>query len=90
MAKKKSASLSAGLLVRKGAAAPATSSKPSGTPAPAAPAARGDTKDKIALTVKLDPERYHRLLGYGTRFAPRRSNQDIVVAALDAYLEAQE
>ena len=87
MAKRKSAPLSSGLLVRKGQAVPAvTDSKPvvssDTTPPPSGTKA-------VALTIKLDPERYHKLVGYGVRFTPRRTNQEIVVAALDAYFERE-
>ena len=86
MAKPKSAPLNSGLLVRKGQAVPATSDKAlvanDATPPPSGAKA-------IALTVKLDPERYHKLVGYAARFTPRRTNQEIMVAALDAYLDMQ-
>jgi hypothetical protein len=86
MASRKTAPLSAGLLVRKGEATPATGNEsPAPTHTPPQPAG---TKT-IALTVKLDPERYHKLIAYGARFTPRRSNQQIIVAALDAYLERE-
>ena len=86
MANRKTAPLNADLLVRKGEAAPATTHEPPApTPTPPQPAG---TKT-IALTVKLDPERYHKLIAYGSRFTPRRSNQHIIVAALDAYLERE-
>ena len=42
------------------------------------------------MTVRLDPERYKRLVAYGARFAPRRKNQEIFVEALDAYLATVE
>jgi hypothetical protein len=45
------------------------------------------TKDTVAVTVRLDEARYHKLVGYGARFTPRKTNQDILVEALDAYLE---
>lgn len=38
----------------------------------------------IAVTVRLDPDRYERLKIHGAR--QRQSNQQILVAALDAYL----
>jgi hypothetical protein len=84
MARRKTAPLSSGLLVRKGEAAPATGNEPI--------AAKDTTQPPsgtraIALTVKLDPERYHKLIAFGARFTPRRSSQQIIVAALDAYLE---
>ena len=88
MAKRKAAALDAGLLVRKGEAAP-SSSEPNASSAPEAPLPRG-TKNTVAVTVRLDPERYHRLVGYGARFTPRRTNQEILVAALDAFLNNEE
>jgi len=45
------------------------------------------TKDTIALTVRLDPERYRRLVAYAAGFVPRKTHQDILVKALDAYLD---
>jgi hypothetical protein len=45
------------------------------------------TKDTIALTVRLDPERYRRLVAYAAGFVPRKTHQDILVEALDAYLD---
>jgi hypothetical protein len=89
MAKRKSTPLNAGLLVRKGEATPATDSQPLVTNDAMPPPARR-MKGAVALTVKLDPKRYHRLLEYGARFTPRRTNQEIIVAALDAYLDTQE
>ena len=44
----------------------------------------------VAVTVRLDPDRYKRLITCGARFAPRRKNQEIFVEALDAYLEKVE
>ena len=88
MAKNKAAPLNAGLLVRKGEAAPA-SSAPNASPTTEAPLPRG-TKETVAVTVRLDQERYHRLVGYGARFTPRRTNQEILVAALDSFLSNKE
>ena len=85
MASRKPAPLSSGLLVRKGEAAPATGNE---TIAAKDTSPAAGTKP-IALTVKLDPERYHKLLAFSARFTPRRSNQQIMVAALDAYLERE-
>jgi hypothetical protein len=45
------------------------------------------TKDTIALTVRLDAERYRRLVAYAAGFVPRKTHQDILVEALDAYLD---
>ena len=76
MAARQSAQLDAGLIARKGEA------KPTGIP-------KG-THNTVAVTVRLDEERYKRLTAYGARFAPRRKNQEIFVEALDAYLEKVE
>ena len=78
MAANKPTQLSSSLVARKGQAAPAASKE--------AAAAGEDCLN--ALTVKLDDARYLRLKGLGMR-RPRRSSQAIMVAALDAYLEAQ-
>ena len=88
MAKSKAAPLNAGLLARKGEAAP-SSSGPNAFSATEAPISKG-TKNMVAVTVRLDEERYHRLVGYGARFTPRRTNQEILVAALDAFLNNEE
>ena len=45
------------------------------------------TQNTVAVTVRLDEERYKRLIAYGAQFAPRRKNQEIFVEALDAYLD---
>jgi hypothetical protein len=45
------------------------------------------TKETIALTVRLDPERYRRLVAYAAGFVPRKTHQEILVEALDAYLD---
>ena len=76
MATRRGAQLDAGLIARKGEAKPAA--MPSGT------------HNTIAVTVRLDPDRYKRLIAYGARFAPRRKNQEIFVKALDAYLAKVE
>jgi hypothetical protein len=70
--------------VRKGEALPAQQDPP--TPASAAATLPHGTKETVAVTVRLDADRYHRLVAYGARFTPRRTNQDILVAALDAFL----
>jgi hypothetical protein len=36
--------------------------------------------------VRLDAARSQRLVAYGARCTPRRTNQDILVAALEAFL----
>ena len=76
MSARQKAQLDAGLIARKGEAKPAT--LPSGT---------GGT---VAVTVRLDHERYKRLVTYAAGFAPRRKNQEIFVEALDAYLELEK
>jgi hypothetical protein len=45
-----------------------------------------EPKETIAVTVRLDAERYRQLVSYGARFVPRRTNQEILIAALDAFL----
>ena len=63
------------LIATKGKAAPATADVPRGA------------KDTVAVTVRLDPERYRRLVQHGAGHVPRRTNQKILVEALDAYLD---
>jgi hypothetical protein len=84
MATRKAASLDADLIARKGEAAPAQA--PTAASPPAATVPHG-TKDTIALTVRLDPERYRQLVAYAAGFVPRKTHQDILVEALDAYLD---
>jgi len=92
MAKRKAAHLDAALLARKGEAVPV------GARSTQAPAMEhtGDTSSPrgttgtIAVTVRLDPDRYRRLVSYGARFVPRRTNQEILIAALDEYLRKVE
>lgn len=80
--------LEAGLIARKGEAAPAQSSAnpPAGTAGESTPPAsqtpRG-VQGTIAVTVRLDPNRYERMKVHGAR--RRRTNQDILVEALDRY-----
>jgi hypothetical protein len=86
--------LEGGLIVRKGQAAPAIASAPAvvASPPPTAPPEVASSTapppkgiaGTIAVTVRLDPERYERLKMHGAR--RRRTNQQIIVAALDAYL----
>jgi hypothetical protein len=65
-------------------AAPAMAPTPMSMPAVSTP---HGTKNAIALTVRLDPERYRRLVAYAAGFVPRKTRQDILVEALDAYLD---
>ena len=88
MAKRKAASLNTSLLARKGEAVPA-SNQARATETPTPPLPRG-TKETVAVTVRLDHDRYHKLIGYGAQFTPRRTNQEILIAALDAFLAQQE
>lgn len=81
MARPKTATLEAELIARKGEASPAR------LPAQETLGMPRGTKGTVAVTVRLDEERYHKLVGYGARFTPRKTNQDILVEALDAYLE---
>jgi hypothetical protein len=88
MAKRKAAPLNASLLARKGEAVPASNQARSAeTTVPPLP--RG-TKDTVAVTVRLDHDRYHKLVGYGAQFTPRRTNQEIFITALDAFLAQEE
>jgi len=84
MATRKATPLDADLIARKGEAAPAQLPTPANAPASTIP---HGTKDTIALTLRLDPARYRRLIAYGAQFTPRKTNQEILVEALDAYLD---
>ncbi len=75
--------LSGGLIARKGGATPAAPKTPKAELVDLKPKPKG-TAGTIAVTVRLDPERYEKLKMFGVR--QRRTNQDILVAALDAYL----
>ena len=91
-ARSKPAQLSSTLVARKGEAVPARTVPPAPSKATMAPATGADEAappaDLTSMTLKLDDERYRRLKELGMR-RPRRSSQDILVAALDAYLETQ-
>lgn len=73
MPRRKAAALDGGLLARKGEAAPAK--EPAAVP--------HGTKDTVALTVRLDRERYQRLLHKGAQFMPKKSNQEMNERLLD-------
>jgi hypothetical protein len=73
----------AGVIVRKGAEEAASVPAPS-LPAATAPTALPPRVGTIAVTLRLDPERYERLKSLAA--ATRRTNQDILRDALDAYL----
>lgn len=72
------------MIAREGKAAPAIVPTPARTPA--ASVADGTT-GTIALTVRLDPEGYRRLVAYAAGFVPRKTHQDILVETPDAYLD---
>jgi hypothetical protein len=89
--------LGSGLIVRKGEAAPAVAASaetpvpavpPVAAPAPASvePAMPKGVAGTVAITVRLDKARYERMKIHGAK--ERRTNQQILVAALDAYLAA--
>jgi hypothetical protein len=84
MAKPKAMPLGADLIARKGEATPAQPPAPGALTPPDMP---HGTKDTIALTLRLDPERYRRLVAYAAGFVPRKTHQEILVEALDAYLD---
>jgi hypothetical protein len=84
MATRKAAPLEADLIARKGEAVPAQMLTPANPPASTVP---HGTKETIALTVRLDPERYRRLVAYAAGFVPRKTHQEILVEALDAHLD---
>ncbi len=83
MATRKAASLDADLIARKGEATPARAPDPE---TPSASTTPHGTKGTIALTVRLDPARCRRLAAYAAQFQPRKTYQEILVEALDAYL----
>lgn len=74
----KSASLGAGLIATKGTAAPSAET-------PGKVAVSPDKDKRIAITVKLLEKPYLRMKAYGAM--NRTSNQDILEAALNEYLD---
>jgi hypothetical protein len=89
MAKRKATPRTATLRARQGVAVPAGIPAPGRAPARDAALPAGP-KETIAVTVRLDAERYRQLVSYGARFVPRRTNQEILIAALDAFLAQVE
>ena len=79
------AKLSGALLAQKGAAAPTAVHRDDEPPPASAPGGQGSKP--IALTLKVDQARYEAVKLLGAR--TRRSNQEILLAAVDAYLRAQ-
>jgi hypothetical protein len=80
MATRKNVPLDASPIARTGETAPAQASR--AMPPPWA-------VDTIAVTVKIAPEQYMRLKDRGMRFRPRKTNQQIPVEALEAYLDQE-
>jgi hypothetical protein len=79
----KTASLTSGLVAKKGQAMPAVTHQPE---APARTAAKTAATDYYkALTVKLDRERYEALKTLGVKLD--KKSQEIFVEALDLYLQ---
>jgi len=74
----KSASLTSGLVAKKGQASPAV------PPGPTKQPASSSAEYYKALTVKLDKQRYQALKSAGVQLD--KSSQDIFVEALDEYL----
>jgi hypothetical protein len=79
----KTASLTSGLVAKKGQAAPAVTYQASSQEQPAIAKAAGVDYYK-ALTVKLDRERYESLKTLGVKLD--KKSQEIFVEALDLYL----
>lgn len=50
--------------------------------------AKEPASDLISLTVRVDPERYRRLKLYGLDH--RKSTQEVMIQALDAFLDANK
>jgi hypothetical protein len=84
MATRKPTPLAADLIARKGEAAAAMAPTTTSTTASSEPYG---TKGTVSPTARLDPERYHRLVAYAARFVLRKTYQDILVEALDVYLD---
>lgn len=82
----KTASLTAGLVAKKGQAMPAAASVAPVLPVEPAKPARAEAASAYykALTVKLDRERYETLKNAGIKLD--KKSQEIFVEALDAYL----
>lgn len=76
----KSASLTSGLVTKKGQASPAVP-----PPGPTKQPTSSSAVYYKALTVKLDKQRYQALKSAGVQLD--KSSQDIFVEALDEYLE---
>lgn len=78
---KKPAALGASIIATKGSALPSVQTQAVTTKS----VTSVDSEHRTAVTVRLDEERYKKLKMFG--IDRRLSNQDIFVAALDAYLK---
>ena len=91
MSADKAASLSSQLIVRKGEAAPSVGGSEKEDKKFLNNLDNKSIKKKsgtIAVTLRLDPYRYERLKLYGVK--ERLTNQDIIVFALDSYLDVND
>ena len=101
MSSRNTSRLEAGLIARKGDASPAHTGPQPASSASEKQAVRTEAANAlsrapsrqprgiqgtIAVTVRLDPDRYERMKVYGAR--SRLTNQDILVEALDRYFAA--
>lgn len=85
----KTASLTAGLVAKKGEATPATTvvAAPQAQPIEAKASATGSGRDYYkALTVKLDRDRYESLKSMGVKLD--KKSQEIFVEALDLWMKS--
>lgn len=80
MSTKKPALLGVGIIATKGSATPSTVASSVAT----SPEQKKNNNERIAITIRLTPEDYRRLKLHGLQ--TRKSNQDIFVEALEAYL----
>ena len=67
---------------------PVPAAVPAAAPAPPPLPASSRVRPTIAVTVRLDEARYERLKRFGGQH--RITNQDIIVAALDHFLQGRE
>lgn len=67
---------------------PALAAVPASAPAPPLLPTSSRVRPTIAVTVRLDEARYERLKRFGGQH--RITNQDIIVAALDHFLQGRE
>lgn len=84
----KTASLTAGLMAKKGEASPATViAAPQAQPIEGNASATGSSRDYYkALTVKLDRDRYESLKNMGVKLD--KKSQEIFVEALDLWMKS--